>query len=128
MRGRAAAKGKPAEGRAFRPGAALRRFGLRGLLVVGFFAALVVGAPLVLRSRFFAARRASFAVDRAGAHLAAGRFAEGRADLTSALSLQPTDGNARRKLADAELKAGNAELAFLEYQTLTELHPEDAVS
>src|SRR5436853_440297 len=47
------------------------------------------------------------------------------ADLRRVLRLRPFDAGARLTLANLELSAGNWELAFLEYQSLTELHPEE---
>jgi tetratricopeptide (TPR) repeat protein len=91
------------------------------LIVLGLAA-----LPRVWRSDFVAARRAAFQLKRAQAQVAAGKLDEARAGFREALLLQPRSAEARRELAALELSRGNWELAFLEYQSLTEVHPEDA--
>jgi tetratricopeptide (TPR) repeat protein len=70
-------------------------------------------------------KRASLATSRALAAQTAGHTDQARAELRSALELLPEDANARKQLAALELAQGNAEVAFLEFQALTELSPED---
>jgi predicted Zn-dependent protease len=87
--------------------------------------AAVVWLPQVLPFRFMTERRAAFNLERARAHLASGEFDQARAKFRAALRLQPGNAEARRQLAAMELRLGNWEVAFLEFQSLTELHPED---
>jgi cellulose synthase operon protein C len=85
----------------------------------------VVAVPRAWRSDFVARRRSAFQLKRAQAQLASGRLGEARAGFRAALRLRPFDAEARRQLAAMELSQGNWEIAFLEDQALTELHPED---
>jgi tetratricopeptide (TPR) repeat protein len=89
-------------------------------------AATVAAAPFALRSKFVLAKRAAYHVHRADARLAAGDVAQARSEFRTALRLQPDLAEPRRQLAAMELAAGNSELAFLEYEALTEMHPESA--
>ena len=88
-------------------------------------AVIAVGTAWILRSRFVAERRAASLVRRAEAHLAAHELAEARRDLRAALRLQPDAAGPRHQLAVTELSLGDWDLAFLEFQSLTETHPED---
>ncbi len=88
-------------------------------------AVVAVGTASILRSRFVADRRAASLVRRAEAHLAAHELAEARRDLRAALRLQPDAAGPRHQLAVTELSLGDWDLAFLEFQSLTETHPED---
>jgi tetratricopeptide (TPR) repeat protein len=88
-------------------------------------AAAAVGLPSVLKSRFVSQRRAAFALKRAEAQRASRHFQQARTEFRAALQLEPGDSVARRELAELELGLGNTELAFLEYESLTEMHPED---
>ena len=101
------------------------RLRLRGWVAVGVALAMLTSAPRALRSRFVTERRAAFSLKRAQAHVAARQFDDARRDFRAALLLQPANAGARLQLATMELGLGNPELAFLEFQTLTELHPED---
>src|ERR1700694_2576001 len=101
------------------------RLKLRGWLALFLILATVVGVPRVLSSRFLSQQRAALSLRRAQAHLAAREFDQARTEFRAALRLQPGNAEARHQLATLELGRGNWELAFLELQSLTELHPED---
>jgi cellulose synthase operon protein C len=101
------------------------RLKLRGWIVLCVTLAAVLGSPQLWRTRFVTERRAAFNLKRAQAHLASGEFDQARAEFRAALRLQPGNGPARRQLAAMELRLGHWEIAFLEFQSLTELHPED---
>lgn len=95
-------------------------------------AVLAAGAVLVLLgayegfdSRFARTRRAGMAVGRARTALEAGDAGRARSELRAALALLPEETSARKELAALELALGNQEIAFLEYQTLTEMSPGD---
>ncbi len=93
------------------------------LLALGALA--VVGARRAMESRFVADRRAELHLRRARAAVAARAYDEARSEFRSALRLSPGDLGARRELAAMELGLGHTELAFVEYQSLTEMHPEE---
>ncbi|HZR10214.1 MAG TPA: tetratricopeptide repeat protein [Myxococcales bacterium] len=97
---------------------------IRGWIALAAASAALIAAPGAWRSRFVTDRRAALRLRQAQAHLAAGEVDQARIDFRKALRLQPFDANARLQLASMELGAGNWELAFLEYQSVTELHPE----
>jgi tetratricopeptide (TPR) repeat protein len=101
------------------------KIGLRGWIAICVILGALVSAPGVLRSRFVTERRAAMSLKRARAHLAARELDEARRGYRAALRLRPADAAARLELATVELETGNWELAFLEYQSLTELHPAD---
>jgi cellulose synthase operon protein C len=101
------------------------RLTARSGIALCLIAAATVVLPYVIGSRFVAQRREALALQRAHAHLALREFDKARSELQAALRLQPGDAVARRQLAATELALGNTELAFLEYQSLTEMHPED---
>jgi predicted Zn-dependent protease len=101
------------------------RLRLQGWIVLCVVLAAVLGLSQLWRSRFVMERRAAFKLERAQAHLASGEFDRGRAAFRAALRLEPGNGEARRQLAAVELRLGQWELAFLEFQSLTDLHPED---
>ena len=101
------------------------RLRLRGWIALCLIVAAAVWLPQVLPTHSGTERRAAFRLERAQAHLASGEFDQARAQFRAALRLQPGDGEARRQLAAMELRLGHWELAFLEFQSLTELHPED---
>src|SRR5229473_561801 len=86
-------------------------------------AALVL--PQVWASRFVTEFRAAVHLHKAQSRIASRKFVQARAELRAALRLRPDDAEARRQLAAMELGLGNWELAFLELETLTELHSED---
>ena len=87
--------------------------------------ASAAAAPFAVRSEFVARKRAELHLDRARKHLALQQPGEARAELRQSLRLRPGDAEARRELVALELAQGSREIAFLELQTLTELHPED---
>jgi cellulose synthase operon protein C len=89
-------------------------------------AAAAVAVPRIWSSRAVAERRAALSLRRAREHLAARQFEPARTELRTALRLSPRNAEARGRLAATELETGNWELAFLEYQSLTELHPDEA--
>jgi tetratricopeptide (TPR) repeat protein len=101
------------------------RLKLPGWIALCVIAAAAFYLPQVLSTRFVTQRQAAFKLERAQAHLASGEFDQARAELRAALRLQPDHGKARRELAELELRLGHWELAFLEFQSLTEMHPED---
>src|SRR6266852_2265954 len=94
------------------------RLKIRGWIALCLIVAAAVGLPRVFSSRFVSQRRAALSLTRAQAHLAG-------SELRAALRLQPGNGDARHQLAILELRLGNPELAFLEFESLTELRPED---
>jgi tetratricopeptide (TPR) repeat protein len=96
-----------------------------GWIALGAIVAAAIALPPLLTSRFVAERRAALAVQRARAHQASREFDRARTELRAALRLQPDRGEARHQLARMELALSNWELAFLELETLTELHPQD---
>ena len=101
------------------------RLKLRGWIALCLIVAAVVWLLQVLPSRFVPERRAVLNLEGAQAHLASGEFDQARAEFRAALRLQPGNAEARRQLATMELRLDNWELAFLEFRSLTELHPED---
>ena len=102
--------------------------GLRGWIALCGTAATLLLVALLWDSRFVTARRAVFHLDRARAHLASHELPQARAEFRASLRLQPEGVEARRELAAMELGLGNWELAFLELESLAELHPEDPES
>jgi predicted Zn-dependent protease len=88
-------------------------------------AAVLAALPPLWRSSFVRQRRAAVALHRAEDDIAAGRLDKAVAGLRTALRLRPGDARARTQLAATELARGQWEIAFLEYQELTDLHPED---
>lgn len=94
------------------------RLKLRGWIALCLIVATVVWLPQLLPTRFVTERRAASSLQRAQAHLASGEFDQARAEFRAALRLQPGDGEARRQLAAVELRLGQWELAFLEFQSL----------
>jgi predicted Zn-dependent protease len=101
------------------------RLKLRGWIALCMIVAAVVWLAQVLPTRFVTERRAAFNLEQAQAHLASGKFDQARAEFRAALRLQLGNREARRQLAAMELRLGRWELAFLEFQSLTELHPEN---
>jgi predicted Zn-dependent protease len=101
------------------------RLKLRRWIALCLIVAAVVWLSQVLPTRFVTERRAALNLEQAQAHLASGEFDQARAEFRAALRLQPGNGEARRQLAAMELRLGHWEIAFLEFQSLTELHPED---
>ena len=91
-------------------------------------AATLFALPRVWSSRFVVGRRTALHLTRARAHLGSRELPRARTEFRSALRLQPESGAARSELAAMELGLGNWELAFLEMESLTELHPDDAQS
>jgi tetratricopeptide (TPR) repeat protein len=102
------------------------RVKLRGWIALVLLVAACVGLPALWNSSLVTQRRAAFLLKRAEAHLPSREFAQARTDFREALRLQPMDAVARRELADMEVSQGNVEVASLEYEALTELHPEEA--
>ncbi|MGZ6058238.1 MAG: tetratricopeptide repeat protein [Myxococcaceae bacterium] len=101
------------------------RLKARTWVVLGVVVGVTVALPWIARSRFVAELRAASLVRRAQAHLAARELDGARRDLRAALRLQPDAADPRHQLAVTELSLGDWDLAFLEFQTLTEMHPED---
>ena len=102
--------------------------GLRGWIALCGTAATLLLVALLWDSRFVTGRRAAFHLDRARAHLASRELQQARAAFRASLRLQPDGVEARRQLAAMELGLGEWELAFLELESLAELHPDDAES
>ena len=101
------------------------RLKLRHWIGLCLILAAAIGLPRVLSSRFLSQHRAELSLKRAQAHLAAREFDQARNEFRAALRLQPGNAAARHQLATLELGLGNWELAFLEFQSLTELQPEN---
>ncbi len=100
------------------------RLKLRVLIALCGIAAGAFLLPRAWSSSFVVHRRAAFHLKQAEAHQAAREPGPARAEYRAALRLEPFDTEARGKLADMESALGNWELAFLELESLTELHPE----
>lgn len=98
---------------------------LRGWIAFCAIAAAALSLPKVWASGFVTARRAAFHLERARTELASSGFRRARAEFRAALRLQPGNREARERLAKMESGLGNWELALLEYQSLTESHPDD---
>ena len=95
------------------------------LAIVLVAAAAAVGF-LALRSRpLFAQYRAERALARARSQVNAKTFDQARASLFEAIRLQPMAVEPRKQLAFLERSLGDSALAFLAFQNLTEMHPED---
>jgi len=101
------------------------RLKLRGWIALSLILAAAVGLPRFLSSRFLSQRRLASSLERARTHLAAREFDQARRELHAALGLEPGNAGARNQLATMELGLGNREIAFLEFQTLTEMQPQD---
>jgi predicted Zn-dependent protease len=97
----------------------------RGWIALSLILAAAVGLPRFLSSRFMSQRRLAGTLERARTHLAAREFDKARRELRTALGLDPGNADARNQLATMELGLGNREVAFLEFQTLTEMQPQD---
>jgi cellulose synthase operon protein C len=98
---------------------------LRRWLALGIAATALAYLPQFLSSRSTTEREANLRLERSRAHLASGDFERARIELRAALRLEPGNGAARRELAELELRLGDWELAFLEFQSLTQIHPQD---
>lgn len=105
-----------------------RRLTIAGGIALGIVLVAIALVVVIYAApgHFVSERRAALDLERAQAHLAAGEFANARSALRAALRRDPFNAEARRQLASTELRVGNWELALLEYQSLTEVHPEDA--
>ena len=101
------------------------RLKLRGWIALCLILAAAVGLPRFLSSRFMSERRLASSLERARTHLAARELDQARRELHEALGLEPGNTEARTQLATMELGLGNREVAFLEFQTLTEMQPQD---
>jgi predicted Zn-dependent protease len=88
-------------------------------------ALLVIGVVKAFDSRLVRGKRAELAAGRARTALEAGDVERARSELRAALALMPDDTAARKQLAALEAARGSPEAAFLEYQSLTEVSPED---
>src|ERR1700682_2352421 len=98
---------------------------LRGWIALCVIAAAALSLPKVWASGYLTRRRAALHLKRARAELAANEFHQARAQLRAALRLQPDNREARQDLATMDLGVGNWELALLEFESMTESHPED---
>jgi hypothetical protein len=100
------------------------RMRARGWIALGFLVAVAaVGLPAALKSRFVSQRRAAFSLKGAQTDVASHQFEQARTEFRAALRLRPDDAVARRALAEMDLGLGNTELAFLEYESLTDPAP-----
>ena len=88
-------------------------------------AVVALSVQPLLRSRWVNERRVSRSMQRARAYLAVRDLEAGHRELQDVLRLQPANADARYELATLELGTGNWELAFVEFQSLTELQPDD---
>jgi tetratricopeptide (TPR) repeat protein len=89
------------------------------------FAAAVVGGLHASRG-YFAGHQAERHFRRAERLLEGREHEAARAELRSALRLRPSHREARRQLAELELRTARLEHAFLEFHALTEMHSDDA--
>jgi len=101
------------------------RLKIRDWIALCLIVAAAVAVPQIVSSRFVSQRRAALSLKRAQARLAAGELDRARSELRFALRLQPGNAAARHQLAILELRLGNWELAFLEFESLTEMQPGD---
>jgi predicted Zn-dependent protease len=101
-----------------------KRLGHWGALLAAG-AVAILGVREAVGSRFLREKRAALAVRRALVALDAGQPDLARSELHAALQLRPDDRSARKRLAALELAQGREEPAFLAYQSLTEMRPED---
>ena len=101
-----------------------RRIKVRGWIALLLLAATVAALPRAFRSRFVSERRAALALKRAQDRRAAGEVSSAREEFQAALRLEPGGLQAREQLAAMELQQGHWELAFLQYQFATQMHPE----
>ena len=97
----------------------------RSWAAAGIALVALLSFPTAWRSRLMTDFRAALRLKSAASHVAARELDEARKDFRAALRLRPDDAEARRQLAAMELSAGNWEVAFLESESFTELHPED---
>jgi tetratricopeptide (TPR) repeat protein len=97
-----------------------------GFALLVLVAAAAVGVPALFRTQVVTHWRSGVALKRAQAHLGAHQYEQARTEFRAALGLEPGNAVALRELADMELGLGNTELAFLDFESLTEMHPEDA--
>jgi tetratricopeptide (TPR) repeat protein len=97
-----------------------------GLALLVLLAAAALAVPTLLRTPVVTHWRSGLALKRAQAHLGAHQYEQARTEFRAALRLEPGNAVALRELADMELGLSNTELAFLDFESLTEMHPEDA--
>ena len=105
---------------------ALARRAAIAIAAIALGAAAVFGAVRLWASPFALVRRAALHARRARTAAAADDFRQARREFRAALRLLPGDADARRQLAAMEGDRGNWELAFLELESLTQMHPERA--
>ena len=101
------------------------RLGRRTWILIGLLIASSVGVFILVKSRFLAELRARHIASRGEGLLSKNELAEARLNLRRALRLDPNIPAVRLRLAELERRLGDWELAFLEYQTTTEMRPED---
>jgi predicted Zn-dependent protease len=102
-----------------------RRMRFRGWIGLAVLTAALV-APTVVHSPRVSRWRSALCLERARSLVASSAFEQARIEFRSALRLQPGNAPARSELANVEGSLGHTELAYLEYESLTELHPEMA--
>jgi predicted Zn-dependent protease len=101
------------------------RLGRRTWILLVFLTASSAGVFALARSGILAELRARHIARRGERLLSGNELAEARVNLRQALRLDPDMPAIRQRLAALERRLGDWELAFLEYQTMTEMHPED---
>jgi predicted Zn-dependent protease len=101
------------------------RLGRRTWLLLGLLVAGSLGVFAWVRSGALTELRARHVARGGEALLGENDPAGARLKFREALRLDPDLPGVRLRLAELERKLGDWELAFLEYQTMTEMHPED---
>jgi predicted Zn-dependent protease len=101
------------------------RLGRRAWILLGVLVAGSVGVFALVRSGVLAELLARHVARRGEALLAKDDPAGARLSFREALRLDPDLPGVRLRLAELERRLGDWELAFLEYQTTTEMHPEE---
>jgi len=101
------------------------RLGRRTWILLGLLTASSAGVFALARSGMLAELRARHIARRGERLLSKNELPEARENLRQALRIDPDLPEVRLRLAGLERRLGDWELAFLEYQTTTEMHPED---
>jgi predicted Zn-dependent protease len=101
------------------------RLGRRTWIVLALLVAGSVGVVAGVQSGALARLRARHVAKRGQALLGKNDPAGARLSFREALQLDPDVPGVRLRLAELDRRLGDWELAFLDYQTTTEMHPED---
>src|SRR5690348_11443967 len=107
------------------PRVSWRRLGRRMWILLGLLVAGLVCGFVLVRSGVLTELRARHVARSGEALLSKNDPAGARLKFREALRLDPDLPGVRLRLAELERRLGDWELAFLEYQTTTEMHPED---